>query len=64
MTKTTEETKERLKESGHIFVFWGIRIKKLQDSGHIKVKKSFKNNYPDTSLSITRKASNSNTYML
>ena len=32
-----------------------IQIKKLQDAGYIKVKKSFKNNYPNTSLSITRK---------
>lgn len=33
----------------------GIQIKKLQDAGYIKVKKSFKNNYPNTSLSITRR---------
>ncbi len=32
-----------------------IQIKKLQDAGYIKVKKSFKNNYPNTSLSITKK---------
>ncbi|MCF8224153.1 MAG: transcriptional regulator [Bacteroidales bacterium] len=32
-----------------------IQIKKLQEAGYIKVKKSFKNNYPNTSLSITRK---------
>jgi DNA-binding MarR family transcriptional regulator len=32
-----------------------IQIKKLQDAGYIKVKKTFKNNYPNTSLSITRK---------
>lgn len=30
-----------------------IQIKKLQDKGYINVKKSFKNNYPNTSLSIT-----------
>lgn len=32
-----------------------IQIKKLKDAGYIDVKKSFKNNYPNTSLSITRK---------
>lgn len=32
-----------------------IQIKKLQEAGYIKVKKSFKNNYPNTSISITRK---------
>lgn len=32
-----------------------IQIKKLQDAGYIKVKKSFKNNYPNTTLSITNK---------
>ncbi len=32
-----------------------IQIKKLQDAGYIKVKKSFINNYPNTSLSITPK---------
>jgi DNA-binding MarR family transcriptional regulator len=32
-----------------------IQIKKLQDAEYIKVKKSFKNNYPNTSLSITKK---------
>lgn len=32
-----------------------IQIKKLQDAGYIDVKKSFKNNYPNTSLSITKK---------
>ena len=32
-----------------------IQIKKLQVAGYIKVKKSFKNNYPNTSLSITKK---------
>lgn len=32
-----------------------VQIKKLQDAGYIDVKKSFKNNYPNTSLSITRK---------
>ncbi|MFH0756705.1 MAG: transcriptional regulator [Bacteroidota bacterium] len=31
-----------------------IQIKKLQDAGYIKVKKTFKNNYPNTSLSITK----------
>lgn len=32
-----------------------IQIKKLQDAGYIQVKKSFKNNYPNTTLSITDK---------
>ena len=32
-----------------------IQIKKLQDAGYIRVKKSFKNNYPNTTLSITDK---------
>jgi DNA-binding MarR family transcriptional regulator len=32
-----------------------IQIKKLQDAGYIEVKKTFKNNYPNTMLSITKK---------
>ena len=32
-----------------------IQIKKLQEAGYISVKKTFKNNYPNTSLSITKK---------
>lgn len=32
-----------------------IQIKKLQEKGYISVNKSFKNNYPNTSLSITEK---------
>ena len=32
-----------------------IQIKKLQDAGYIDVKKTFKKNYPNTSLSITKK---------
>jgi len=32
-----------------------VQIKKLQDAEYIKVEKSFKNNYPNTSLSITKK---------
>ena len=32
-----------------------IQIKKLEDAGYIKVEKSFKNNYPNTMLSITDK---------
>jgi predicted transcriptional regulator len=32
-----------------------IQIKKLQDAGYIQVKKSFKNNYPNTTMSITKK---------
>ena len=32
-----------------------IQVKKLQDAGYIEVKKTFKNNYPNTTLSITKK---------
>jgi len=32
-----------------------IQIKKLQEAAYIKVKKSFKNNYPNTTLSMTDK---------
>ncbi len=32
-----------------------IQIKKLQDAGYIGVRKTFINNYPNTSLSITKK---------
>ena len=32
-----------------------IQIKKLEEAGYIKVEKSFKNNYPNTTLSITDK---------
>ncbi len=32
-----------------------IQIKKLHEAGYIKVKKSFKNNYPNTTISITSK---------
>jgi len=32
-----------------------IQIKKLQEAGYVQVKKSFKNNYPNTSISITSK---------
>ena len=32
-----------------------IQIKKLQEAGYIKVEKSFKNNYPNTMVSITKK---------
>jgi predicted transcriptional regulator len=32
-----------------------IQIKKLQEAGYIEVVKSFKNNYQNTSLSITSK---------
>lgn len=30
-----------------------IQLKKLRDAGYIKIEKSFKNNYPNTSVSIT-----------
>ena len=32
-----------------------IQIKKLQEAGYIEVNKSFKNNYQNTSLRITKK---------
>lgn len=32
-----------------------IQIKKLQEAGYIDVKKTFKNNYPNTVVSITDK---------
>ncbi len=32
-----------------------VQIKKLQDAGYIKVVKSFKNNYHNTSLKMTNK---------
>jgi DNA-binding MarR family transcriptional regulator len=32
-----------------------VQIKKLQEAGYIEVVKSFKNNYQNTSLSITKK---------
>jgi DNA-binding MarR family transcriptional regulator len=32
-----------------------IQIKKLEDAGYIKVEKTFKNNYPNTMISITKK---------
>jgi DNA-binding MarR family transcriptional regulator len=47
-TYIKEETKAT---SGNI----SIQIKKLQEAGYIKVEKSFKNNYPNTSISITKK---------
>ena len=47
-THIKEETKAA---AGNI----SIQIKKLQEAGYIKVEKSFKNNYPNTMLSITSK---------
>lgn len=32
-----------------------IQISKLQEAGYIKVEKTFKNNYPHTTVSITSK---------
>jgi DNA-binding MarR family transcriptional regulator len=32
-----------------------VQIRKLQEAGYIEVVKSFKNNYQNTSLSITKK---------
>ncbi|MDG2371928.1 MAG: transcriptional regulator [Flavobacteriaceae bacterium] len=36
-----------------------IQIKKLNEAGYIKIKKSFNNNYPNTTCSITIKGKNS-----
>jgi DNA-binding MarR family transcriptional regulator len=47
-THIKEETKAT---AGNI----SIQIKKLQEAGYIKVKKAFKNNYPNTTISITSK---------
>jgi DNA-binding MarR family transcriptional regulator len=35
-----------------------IQITKLQEAGYIKVEKTFKNNYPNTIISITDKGRN------
>lgn len=35
-----------------------IQIKNLQDAGYIHVEKSFRNNYPNTMISITSKGVN------
>ena len=32
-----------------------IQIKNLQDAGYVEVKKTFKNNYPNTTVSMTDK---------
>jgi predicted transcriptional regulator len=32
-----------------------IQIKKLQGAGYVQVKKSFRNNYPNTAVSMTKK---------
>ncbi|NLT52717.1 MAG: transcriptional regulator [Ignavibacteria bacterium] len=32
-----------------------IQLKKLQEAGYVKVEKTFKNNYPNTTVSITDK---------
>lgn len=47
-THIKEETKAA---AGNI----SIQIKKLQDAGYIKVEKTFKNNYPNTMVSMTSK---------
>jgi DNA-binding MarR family transcriptional regulator len=47
-THIKEETKAA---AGNI----SIQIKKLNEAGYIKVEKTFKNNYPKTLLSITKK---------
>jgi len=47
-TYLKEETKAA---AGNI----SIQIKKLQDAGYVKVEKTFKNNYPNTMISITKK---------
>jgi len=50
-THIKEETKAA---AGNI----SIQIKKLQEAGYISSEKTFKNNYPDTMLSITDKGVN------
>jgi DNA-binding MarR family transcriptional regulator len=54
---TVEETNfSFIKETTHAAAGnISIQIKKLQEAGYIQVKKSFKNNYPNTTISITRK---------
>jgi DNA-binding MarR family transcriptional regulator len=47
-THIKEETKAA---AGNI----SIQIKKLQEAGYIHVEKTFKNNYPNTLISITEK---------
>jgi DNA-binding MarR family transcriptional regulator len=47
-TYIQEETKAA---AGNI----SIQIKKLQEAGYINVEKTFKNNYPNTMISITKK---------
>jgi len=32
-----------------------IQIKKLQEAGYVKIKKAFKDNYPNTTVSITNR---------
>jgi DNA-binding MarR family transcriptional regulator len=32
-----------------------VQLRKLSDAGYVKIKKSFKNNYPNTTVSLTRK---------
>ncbi|HET8860618.1 transcriptional regulator [Marivirga sp.] len=36
-----------------------VQVNKLKDAGYIKVKKSFKDNYPHTTCKITEKGINS-----
>ena len=45
-THIQEETKAA---AGNI----SIQIKKLENAGYVKVEKTFKNNYPNTMISIT-----------
>jgi len=47
-THIKEETKAT---AGNV----SVQIKKLQEAGYIRVEKTFKNNYPNTMLSITKK---------
>ena len=47
-THIKEETKAA---AGNI----SIQIKKLQEAGYVSVEKTFKNNYPKTMVSITKK---------
>jgi len=47
LQKITESTKGNL----------SVQIKKLEENNYIEISKSFKNNYPNTSCSITKHGS-------
>lgn len=47
----TEIKEETGASSGNV----SVQIKKLEEAGYLSVKKSFKNNYPNTEAIITKK---------